>query len=321
MPLPLFCLAIRVFGNEALPTLAITVPGIALHVHACQLTFRSSRPSRSTTRRARCCCCSPGSSSARSSCSSPSPCSASPLSTSSGRAEGDYAPPPTYPHTHTQHRDRPSTHPRLAALPRPARTLTARPCLRQRGARGRGQGDEATLRWEVRSHREADHVRLPAQLSRGPVNKIVHQLIQWQLTEFSRVEKRQSAANPSPPEDEFASFYVTTALYDLVLLLIEADAQTRRAPRHTQIHNTQSHWSGQSWTDILLSTFIRFRASTPVFFKSFCGRGTLVTPECRRWSARALAATPLSGGKTPAPCPVTHTPQCSNKPHSPLTRL
>ena len=239
MPLPLFCLAIRVFGNEALPTLAITVPGKALHVHAYQLTLRSSRPSRSTTRRARCCCCSPGSSSARSSCSSPSPCSASPLSTSSGRAEGDYAPPPTHPHTHTQHRDRPSTHPRLAALPRPARTLTARPCLRQRGARGRGQGDEATLRWEVRSHREADHVRLPAQLSRGPVNKIVHQLIQWQLTEFSRVEKRQSAANPSPPEDEFASFYVTTALYDLVLLLIEADAQTRRAPRHTDF-TTQS---------------------------------------------------------------------------------
>uniref|UniRef100_A0A7S3T3N3 Uncharacterized protein n=1 Tax=Emiliania huxleyi TaxID=2903 RepID=A0A7S3T3N3_EMIHU len=87
VPLPLFCLAIRVFGNEALPTLAITVPGKALHVHAYQLTLRSSRPSRSTTRRARCCCCSPGSSSARSSCSSPSPCSASPLSTSSGRAE------------------------------------------------------------------------------------------------------------------------------------------------------------------------------------------------------------------------------------------
>ena len=257
MPLPLFCLAIRVFGNEALPTLAITVPGIALHVHACQLTLRSSRPSRSTTRRARCCCCSPGSSSARSSCSSPSPCSASPLFTSSGRAEGDYAPPPTYPHTHTQHRDRPSTHPRLAALPLPARTLTARPCLRQRGARGRGQGDEATLRWEVRSHREADHVRLPAQLSRGPVNKIVHQLIQWQLTEFSRVEKRQSAANPSPPEDEFASFYVTTALYDLVLLLIEADAQTRRAPRHTD----------SSFMDRCFAFgLIRFRASTPVFF-------------------------------------------------------
>jgi len=87
VPLPLFCLAIRVFGNEALPTLAITAPGKALHVHAYQLTLRSSRPSRSTTRRARCCCCSPGSSSARSSCSSPSPCSASPLSTSSGRAE------------------------------------------------------------------------------------------------------------------------------------------------------------------------------------------------------------------------------------------
>ena len=128
--------------------------------------------------------------------------------------------------------------------------------------------------------------------------------IQWQLAEFSRVEKRQSAANPSPPEDEFASFYVTTALYDLVLLLIEADAQTRRAPRHTQIHNTHMV---RSWTDILLSTFIRFRASTPVFFKSFCGRGTLVTPECRRWSARALAATPLScvACNTFAPCPVT----------------
>ncbi|EOD29369.1 hypothetical protein EMIHUDRAFT_353305, partial [Emiliania huxleyi CCMP1516] len=32
VPLPLFCLAIRVFGNEALPTLAITVlPTLALH--------------------------------------------------------------------------------------------------------------------------------------------------------------------------------------------------------------------------------------------------------------------------------------------------
>jgi len=314
VPLPLFCLAIRVFGNEALPTLAITVPGKALHVHAYQLTLRSSRPSRSTTRRARCCCCSPGSSSARSSCSSPSPCSASPLSTSSGRAEGDYAPPPTHPHTHTQHRDRPSTHPRLAALPRPARTLTARPCLRQRGARGRGQGDEATLRWEVRSHREADHVRLPAQLSQGPVNKIVHQLIQWQLTEFSRVEKRQSAANPSPPEDEFASFYVTTALYDLVLLLIEADAQTRRAPRHTdsQVTNT---WS---WTQIFCFrpySLFGFAPRPPCFSKVFAAVG--------HWSLRSVDGG-LRARSLPRRCLAKHravTPPSMLKPHSPLTRL
>jgi len=125
-------------------------------------------------------------------------------------------------------------------------------------------------------------VRLPAQLSRGPVNKIVHQLIQWQLTEFSRVEKRQSAANPSPPEDEFASFYVTTALYDLVLLLIEADAQTRRAPRHTDFTTQSQHMrhGHRSWTDILLATLFGFAPRPPCFSKVFAAVG--------HWSLRSV---------------------------------
>ena len=62
-----------------------------------------------------------------------------------------------------------------------------------------------------------DYCPRSCQLSRGPVNKIVHhtQRIQWQLTEFSSVEKRQSAANPSPPEEEFASFTLLVRLtYD-----------------------------------------------------------------------------------------------------------
>lgn len=119
MPLPLFCLTIRVFGNEALPTLAISarhstscscistdvkvLPTLALHhssgpllllltwllfcalkllISIAVLGFATLHIERTGGRRLR-------------------------------------PPPPTHPHTHTQHRDNPSTHPASPPFPGP----------------------------------------------------------------------------------------------------------------------------------------------------------------------------------------------------------
>ena len=76
-------------------------------------------------------------------------------------------------------------------------------------------------------------MRLRAQLSRGPVNKRVNQLIQWHLTEFWSVWGSGRALQTKvSTRGRVCLFYVTSTKS---LLLIEADANSPRPARRDTV--------------------------------------------------------------------------------------